>query len=348
LLANPEFWLLAPIGPKQLEFALNVPLEALWLRPKRIAAAEANNAQVVERLVQSGLDLVRDVQVACADVRLAQERWQIAQDLAQVRERTAALAAARLRAGDATPLEEATARLDALRAREDASRLVYDLASAEERLRNLLGLGRADVPVRLAAPAELPAAPADAAALLDEALANRPSALAAALGVEAAERRIRVARCDYVLFGGIVDANDRGDRGFEVGPGFRVILPLFNWNQGAIARAEAERDRAVLQQRTVHDRVVLEVREAHLRWRQAREDLDVWQARIRPVAETAIQNAEKAYQEGEAALVLVLDTTRQLLDARLREAQLRADLRRAHAELERSVGRRLDGGGPPP
>jgi cobalt-zinc-cadmium efflux system outer membrane protein len=37
-----------------------------------------------------------------------------------------------------------------------------------------------------------------------------------------------------------------------------------------------------------------------------------------------------------------LETTRQLLDSRLRQEQLRAELRRAWADLERSVGRRLD------
>jgi len=39
--------------------------------------------------------------------------------------------------------------------------------------------------------------------------------------------------------------------------------------------------------------------------------------------------------------VLVLETSRQLIDTRAREAQLRADLTRAWAELERAVGRRM-------
>jgi len=39
--------------------------------------------------------------------------------------------------------------------------------------------------------------------------------------------------------------------------------------------------------------------------------------------------------------VLVLETTRQVLETRLREAQLRSDLRKAFAELERSVGHKV-------
>lgn len=40
LLTNPTFSILFPIGPKQLEFTLAIPLEALWLRPRHLAIAE--------------------------------------------------------------------------------------------------------------------------------------------------------------------------------------------------------------------------------------------------------------------------------------------------------------------
>jgi cobalt-zinc-cadmium efflux system outer membrane protein len=64
---------------------------------------------------------------------------------------------------------------------------------------------------------------------------------------------------------------------------------------------------------------------------------------VRPALEDVVALAERAYQAGETSLVQVLDASRQLLDARVREAQAATDLRRARAELERSVGRRLGG-----
>ncbi len=60
-----------------------------------------------------------------------------------------------------------------------------------------------------------------------------------------------------------------------------------------------------------------------------------------PEVEAAIARSRRAYQEGNATYLIVLETTRQFLDSRLRQAQLQGDLRRAWAELERSVGRRL-------
>src|SRR5688572_24510516 len=46
LLRNPVFSLLFPWGPKQLEWTLQFPFDALWQRPRRVAAAQLN-AQAV-------------------------------------------------------------------------------------------------------------------------------------------------------------------------------------------------------------------------------------------------------------------------------------------------------------
>lgn len=63
LIRNPVFSILFPLGPKQLEFTLTWPIEALWQRPRRVAAAQLDVARAAERLVQGGLDLVRDVRL---------------------------------------------------------------------------------------------------------------------------------------------------------------------------------------------------------------------------------------------------------------------------------------------
>lgn len=51
--------------------------------------------------------------------------------------------------------------------------------------------------------------------------------------------------------------------------------------------------------------------------------------------------SEKAYKDGGESLLLMLVNSRQLLDSQLRRAEAEADLRRALAELERSVGQPL-------
>jgi cobalt-zinc-cadmium efflux system outer membrane protein len=341
LLPDPELWHVYPVGVKQLEYAIEFPIESLYLRPIRVAAARLENARVAARLVQSALDLIRDVRQGYADLLLARGRLRVAEEGARLRGRIAELAEARLRAGDASPLETATARIDALQAQQDLTRVRYDVTLAEERLRNLLGIGGLGVALVPEDALPLPQADLDVEALTQEAVATRPDALAAVEAVAAAEERLRLARLSWFRIFGIIDANSRGLKGHEIGPGLRLTLPFFNRNQGGIARAEAERERALRQQVTVHNQILLDVRRAFAQYQQARAELDILERQVRPEVEAAIRRTEKAYQEGSTTYLLVLESTRQLLDNRLRATLLHADLRRAWAELERSVGRRL-------
>jgi cobalt-zinc-cadmium efflux system outer membrane protein len=342
LVPNPDLNLLFPLGPKQTEGTLTFPLEFLWLRDKRVRAARAAADRTSERLVQVAMDLIRDVRLAYADLALARERVALLTEAAELRGRVAELAGARVRAGDATPLDAVTARADALRAREEARRLEHDAAISEERLRALLGMGADRTPIALAALDPTGLGEANVDALVEQAVADRADARAATLAVNAARERTRLARSEVFTFSGIVDANERGSKGFEAGPGMKLALPVFNQNQGAVARADAELERAVRQQATLRDRIILDVREAHARFVQARQDLEAWRTQIRPAMEEAVRLSERAYRVGETPLVTVLDASRQLLDGRVREAQAASDLRRARAELERGVGRRID------
>jgi cobalt-zinc-cadmium efflux system outer membrane protein len=348
LIANPDALLLIPVGPKQLEATITAPLEALWLRGRRTEAARLSSDRAATRLTQVALDLIRDVRLAYADVALARRRVALFEESSKLRDRAATIAQSRLRAGEGIPLDSLTARIDVIRADQEARSLAFAATIAEERLRALIGAGAVRTPLNVTAVSDVPAAGDwDVDALVNAAVTDRADVRSAELGVTAARLRARLARIDWLNFSFVADANERGSKGFEAGPGVRFTLPIFNQNQGLIARADAELDRAVRQQRTLRDRVILEVREAHARLAQAREDLVAVRTRVLPALEEAVQLAERSYRGGETQLVMVVETNRQLLDARIREAQSASDLRRARAELERSVGRRLESAAPP-
>jgi outer membrane protein, heavy metal efflux system len=340
LLPNPEAGYFLPMGNKPFKYLFDFPLESLWLRPVRIRSAAHEVERASERLTQAGLDLMRDVRQAYADVVLAKERVRIAGEAVKLRGRIAELAQKRLNAGDISPQEAATARIDSLQAEQDAARIAFEVPIAEERLRNLMGFGPLRGPLTLD-PLPPPAARNfDSDALAHDAMATRPDALAAAEAVAAAEERVRFAKIGWVRFLGIADATS-GRNGHEFGPALRLTLPIFNWNEGGIARAEAELERAKRNQRTVAYQIILDVQRSYLQYRQACTELEILQTKVRPEVEAAIRRAQGAYQEGNVTIFIVLETTRQLLDNYLREAQLQGDLRRFWAELERSVGKRL-------
>lgn len=344
LLPNPEFVYYFGVSEKPFKYLFDFPIEAIWLRPIRVKAASHEADRVADRLAQAGLDLIRDVRQAYADVLLAKERVRVAGESVKLRGRIAQLAGIRFRAGEISEQELATARIDALQAEQDATRIGFDVPVAEERLRNLLGTGPVRGPLPLD-PSPPPACLAfDPDALTRDALATRPDALAATEALAAAEARLKFARLGWVRLLGLGDATS-GTQSHVFGPALRFTVPLFNRNQGGIARAEAERERAARNRQTVAYQIILDVQRAYLQYRQACAELEVLRTKVRPEVEAAIRRAQGAYQEGNVTIFIVLETTRQLLDNYLREAQLMADLRRFWAELERSVGTRL---APPP
>ncbi len=341
LLPNPEVIYFFPVDNKPFKYAFEFPLEALWLRPIRVAAAERDVARVTDRLTQSGLDLIRDVRQAYADLLLAERRAAVAEEARSLRELIAAVSDRRLEAGDISRQEAVTAAIDAQRARQEEVRTRHDVTLADERLRQVMGLGDIRSSLKLQSIETPTRGELDVNTLTADATASRPDAQAAARATEVAAERLELAEIGWFRFLGILDATSGRRTGHEFGPAFRMTLPLFHQNQGAIARAQAELEQAARRRQSVHQQIVWDVRTAHERLAQAQAELAVLQNDVQPRVEEAIAKAEAAYRAGNTPYVVVLENTRQLIETRLREAQLRTDARRAWAELERSVGRHL-------
>jgi cobalt-zinc-cadmium efflux system outer membrane protein len=341
LLPNPEFVYYWPADNKPLKYLVDFPLESLYLRPIRVKVATAENQRAAARVTQLALDLIRDTRQAYADLQLAHDRVRVAGRAVAVRENILKLAESRLRAGDASELDISTARIDLLQARQDATRIRYEVPVAEERLRNLIGLS--EKPVALV-PDNVPFDPRTNSPIEDlvaDAVATRPDAQAADAATQAARHRRQLARLGWIRFLGLVDATSGRVTGHEVSPALRMTIPIFNRNQGGIGRAEAELDQLQCRQVTVRNQIVQDVRTAFARYQQARDELDVLRAKTRPEVERTIKRAEDAYEKGGVTYLIVLEANRQLIDTYTREAMLYADLRRAWAELERGVGHRL-------
>lgn len=341
MLTNPTFSILFPLGPKQLEFAATLPLEALWLRPRRVAIAQLDGARIAENLVQSGLDLVRDVGISTAEVELAQRRTQLADESLALRAEIAEIAAHRLAAGDASELESAAARVDALRARDERDRAGLDAELALARWQALLGLGREPTPLAPTATAGAArSCEGDLDRLLAEGEAARPDLRATELGIEAAGRRMGLATAQIFALSAVYDANGKGTQGFESGPGVALAIPILDQNQAGRTRARAQLDQALASHRRVVEAIHLEIRTADARRREAEQAWRAWRTEVLPSLADAVAANEHALAAGEVSELAVLTARQALVVGRGREAELGAELRRACAELEHGVGRR--------
>jgi cobalt-zinc-cadmium efflux system outer membrane protein len=338
IIANPVLSLLFPWGPKQLEAALRWPVEALWERPRRVAAAKLSLEAAAQGLVQSGLDLALSVRIAYTDLALAVDRQALANEAAATLQRIDTLTQSRLAAGDIAELDARVARVDAVRSAQDAERAVHDLVIARERLRMLMRLPAEDTSLNTLQGSSDVEGCGSVADLLKRALAARPDLRAAELSVEAAAARLGWERSRVLALTAVLDANGQGTEGFESGPGIDVGIPLFNRNQGGRLRAQSELQRASAAYVLLQQQVGLDVREASAQFDQARQSRLAWGDKIvRPLGAN-LTDAEKSYAAGESSYLFVLENGRRLIEARVREREIAADERRAQARIERAAG----------
>ena len=341
LLRNPNLSMLLPVGPKPFELALAAPIEALWQRPRRVAAAKLNLEQVAAELVQNGLNTARDARLAQADLAFAEQRAAITAEAASHRGRIAELTYLRFSAGDIGELEARLTRADADGLAEQAARLARDVDIARERLRMVMGLRRDDRPLR-ATPRELPANPLlEGDELVEAALASRPDLRAAELAIQAAGRRAGWERSRFLALAPMLSTKGVGSNGIRSGPGLTVDVPLFQRNQGAVSRAQADAERAAREYVALRDQVELEVRTSRLELLRASESLARIRGKLMPQVEENIRLSERAYENGDVAYLTVLEAERQIFDLRLQEADAAAAMTRALAQLERSMGKNL-------
>jgi cobalt-zinc-cadmium efflux system outer membrane protein len=339
--SNPSLRLLAPSGPMQFYVWFAWPIEAFVTMPKRIKLAKANLDAVAGQVVQTGLDLARDVRLAHVEWLLAEERVQARRDIAEGLQEVAKIAEVRAAAGDIPGSDSDAARGDALVAADEVARAEDDAAIAKTRLFALMAWRfgpdvrpTAEPPSRVALPQGT-----DFEAL---AVSSRPDLLSAQHAVEAAGERIGLEKLAVLRLTGIVYSTSGAGGPAGVQGGGELVLPIFNQNQGGIGRARADLEAATWRYHDLRNRIVADVTEAKLRLQQASRSLATYQETIVATREAELAAATASFELGEQSYLPVLLATGRLENAKLREVELGADVRRAVALLERAVGRRLE------
>lgn len=341
MLANPVFSLFFPVGPKLLESKLNFPIDALWQRPHRIAAAKYDAQALSENLVDHGLGLVRDVKTTYTDLWLAREQVKLAGQDARLRDEMADLAQRRLRAGDISELTASAAYIDSLRAADATKRFSNQAAVLKHQLNALLGRISDGTAFDIKLPDISGKSAASINELLETALAARPDLRAAELAIEAAGERIGWEKSKIYNFIAIIDAKDKGEDSLTVGPGFSLEIPIFNQNNGKIARAEAELEQAARQYEAVRQNIILQVRQAHTKYISAQEEYQLWNSDIIPSLETTLERTRKSFEAGELPYISVLQARQTLIEAQLHKTELVGHLHRIAAELNYCIGKKM-------
>ncbi len=341
MLANPTLSLLFPIGPKALETAMDIPVNVLWQRPHHIAAAKLDAQSLAENLIEDGLGLIQNVEITYADLWLAQEQVRLAREDAELQNEMAKVAQASLKAGNISELTASATRVDSLRATDTAMQFSKENDILRQRLNSLLGIVSDNVTFDIVTPVFASKSAISINELLKTAFAARPDLRAAELDIEAAGERLGWEKSKIYNFIAIIDAKDVGADSLTVGPGFSIDIPIFNQNQGQIARAKAELELAARQYEAVRQNIILQVRQAHSQYISAHEEFELWNSRIVPSLEETVQRTRKSFDVGELPYISVLQARQILIEAQMHETELAANLHHIAAQLNYSIGKKM-------
>jgi cobalt-zinc-cadmium efflux system outer membrane protein len=330
-------------GPPEYAIRVDVPLERAHKRELRSALAGEAKRLAELQLEDAVRRLKLDVMLASIDVLEAKAKLQLAQDNLQTLERLVELNQRRLTSGAIPPLEATRARVAMLQYRGSVRNA--QLAVTQARLKLVPLLGRSpeaavDIDERLGvAPAQQGA---DLAALQQAARTARPD-LRAARTEQArsqADLRLQLAqgKIDYTLGAEYRRQQGVNGRGNLLGLFFSAPIPIFNRNQGEIARAEADGSKAERSVDARENDVAGEVASAYEEFESSRQLLiDIERDLLDPTA-AARAGTTYVYRAGATSLLEVLDAQRAYNDTMDTYYSAQASYRRARAKLALVAG----------
>jgi outer membrane protein, heavy metal efflux system len=332
-------------GPPEYAVRVDVPIERAHKRDYRIEVADDAHRLAEARVADVIRRLKLDVTIASIDVLEAKAKLQLARDNLQALERLVEINERRLTSGAIAPLEVNRSRVAMLQYRGNAK--LAGLALAEARLKLLPLLGRkpderpVDIDDRLTLTP--PAAPPDLPSLQTAALSARPDLLAVQRDQARtqADLRLQVAqgKVDYTLGAEYRRQQGVNGRGNMLGLFVSVPLPVFNRNQGEVARATAEHEKTNRSLAAVEADIAGEVASAYEEFNSARELLiDIERDLLKPTTDVR-DGTTYVYQAGASSLLEVLDGQRAYNDTMDTYFTAQASYRRALAKLNLAVNK---------
>lgn len=307
-------------------------------RGKRVRAAEAELAAAESSFRRSEQELANRVELAFAQGLAEERRVEIDRSELALVENLLSFEKRRLEAGAGTRLDLNLARAAAGRVRR---RLQEDLAARAAARAAIAEAAGADP---AAPPAPVPSASGPVPGLpplddlVERALALRPDLAASRDAVEAARRHAELQRSLALpnLRAGVFSRREEGDN--VTGAAIGIAIPLFDRNQGGIARAEAEVSRSSAALATAALAARRSVADAYSRYTAAAEAVAALDLLVVGTLEESLELLARALEAGKVSAGDVLVLRRELVEAQREHVQAELDLATARSDLWLAVG----------
>jgi len=325
---------------QQFDLGLSYLFERGHKRQSRLQAARDQTAVTRAQVTDAERTLAFNVGQQFVSVLLAESTLQFALEDMKSFQTTVDISEAQYNAGAISEGDYLKIKLQLLQFQTDVSSARLAKAQALVGLRQFLGYEA--VPANYDVIGDLAYQPlkANLEDLQVKALKARPDFQAALLGVTAAQSQIRLAKAN-----GKVDVNGTFDFTHTAGQNTASIfasfeLPIFNRNQGEIARTGYALTQAQESQLSASDTVLSDVSNAYEAIRSNDEIVQLYVSGYLKQAKDSRDISEYAYKRGAASLLDFLDAERSYRAAQLAYRQALASYMTALEQLKEAVGTR--------
>jgi outer membrane protein, heavy metal efflux system len=316
-------------------------------RAARIEAAKDQTAETRSQVFDNERTLTFNVAQQFVNVLLAKSTLDFARQDLDSFQKTVDISEAQYKAGGMSEGDYLKIHLQLLQFQQDVSSAELSLVQAQAGLRQLLGYGT--VPENYDVAGELAYTPLslNKQDLELMALRGRPDLVAAKQGVTAANSQYKLAKANgkrdlttaftYTHVSGINSA------GFTAS----IEIPVWDRNQGEIARTHYAIGGAQETERAAEDAVMNDIDNAYGGFQNAHEVATLYESGYLKQAQDSRDISEYAYQRGAASLLDFLDAERSYRATELAYRQALANYMMAVEQVKESIGTRSLGSGAP-
>jgi len=325
---------------QQFDIGIGYLFERGRKRQRRLQAARDQTAVTRAQIFDTERTLTFNVAQQFVNVLLAESSLQFALDNMKGFNQTVDISEQQFKVGYISEADYLKIKLQMLQFQTDVSSAKLAKAQALIGLRQLLGFN--SVPTDFDVQGELAYQPLKSSVedLQMRALQERPDLKSAVLGITAAESQILLAKAN-----GKQDVSSTYDFTHTGGQNSASIflgidLPIFNRNQGEIARTRYALTQAQESQRSASDQVMADVENAYATIKSNDSLMQLYLSGYLKQAQDSRDISEYAYKRGAASLLDFLDSERSYRAIQLGYRQQLASYMTAMEQLKAAVGTR--------
>lgn len=309
-------------------------------RQHRLRAAKDQTAVTRSQVADNERTLTFQTASQFIDVQLAESTLALAQDDLKSFQNTVDISAARYKAGDISEDDFLKIKLQLLQFQTDVSQAELARAQGLSDLRQLLGYESVSPDYDVSGDFDYQALKAGLEDLQAKALQDRPDLRAAVQGVTAANSQYSLQKADgkrdftgQINYTHVSDANTASLFG-------SIQLPIFDRNQGEIARARYAITQAQEQENAANGQVLTDVKDAYEGVQSNNQIVMIFRSGYLDEAKQDRDISQYAYQRGAASLLDYLDAERSYRATQLAYRQALASYLTALEQLREAVGTR--------